>query len=1371
MTSALAEISIYRPTYTLVNGAPVCSRYINTESTSGDYPVTDSCERSATVMNDDYVKLSFKLLNQTVFEAFSFIYYDNQLFFLKEEYRPTAKGAYYQYDMKFVSIANMLDKHICLRYMTVDNVEVSPEPEINMNGTLAEMSVIVLSSIQGAARRLNTDQPNLFYSYVLNRMTIANDLQQNTTLQTFSFSGQNISDVLTQIAEVYEIEWWITQESLTAISLHLCKCEQGDALVLSDRYRETGDTLQPYVSRGLLSCEYSQEWSNIPQKIIPFGSDRNITRKQALQTINGNDMYVSYGKQLRLAPNTTYTVTDRNRNAVQKTTDALGAFTNTAVHSCIETVEMFDDIYPRCHFRVLGVTMQGTDNPIYTITAAAIKADGVSLMSYAEMVAAELLPLQIEPNETLSIIFESGYLNGREFEVAYDIKEVGGVMQWTLTIVPDEDGDNGVSLPFGNFVPRARVEGGYEGDMFAIFHMIMPQGYITRAQEELAQAAYDKLLAIEDTRPEIKCKTEPLFFANQSLSLGKRVAVHSELFGNIVENGAGEIEPDSPSLFVSRVTSFSHSLTKPNEVEFKLASSRVEGRLAEIEAVIADQTSDIRGLEQRSLNLSRRGWHDAAEMRDMLESLAAEMMLVGVEKHQFAFTSAIECVNGYIVAGTNHFDHLHISAGYIQHTQEPYIKYANGGRWEINETNITLDESSRSIIYNPQDESNSLHLTAFYLYAVCRSTATTAELVLSTSKHEADTDYLLMGILSSEFLDELDPNNITSYRVFNRSNGYTQIAGGTITTEQIQDPTRSLIIDFASNPPRIIAKNGAKIIGNIEFTMPDGSSVQDYINQRFEDLGAIGGENLIEAFGAEYVQTGTYNGYGYTAIPFRNMVNGSYPTFEAGKYVFSAEYIHIRKTGNGVPPNGIHIEIVNGATRGATTEYFTVEMSEPVKTPFVLQTASPLFLRIYWDENAEATITIKNAMLQSGEIPTTYLPYVEHLTAAFKGSTEVAGGLLMTHLLMLKNESNAVTAGMSGLTGTLTNPEKVLLWGGGDYQAALTAASGGAQLPILITKNGIGSRIGCLKVVSATEVQVESSLGLIRIDTGSGGIRILKNGLEKIVVVPSAVMNSSYRPQGDLTISKGGSIEGGDQRTSWNEIFEEFEIPSETNSVTITYNFNAYAYYKWIGNSSVGAQMTIQLEHKYDGSGWGNYETLATHSPSGTGLTQENVNSYSLTMRCSGSKSFTNIMSGKYRIRVIAGGSTSNQDHVIIGSTNDWSVAGTYTPAYEAKTVIGTDGLICAKSGTQYFMVDNSGSSQRVIARGLKADKTGTQKGELYSSETFLSAFRTFLTELRAELSSVRYEGKNTDHQESCYNACTAMLTAIDNNKIVQFNN
>lgn len=1345
MISALATIEIYKPTYftRVVSGETqiVRSRYQNLDDSTYAFPVTDSCERSATVMADDYVKLQFKLLHQIPFDAFSYIWYDGQLFFLKEDYRPTDKGSHFEYQMKFVSVANMLDKSLALRYLT--SVQTDPEPEINMNGTLEDMAAIVMGAIGGAASRLTASRPvgsfPLFYVYTLQHLTLADDILQNTALETFSFSGQNIADVLTQLCNTYQTEWWISQESLYSTKLHLCRCEKGDTLPLSDTYKQTTNKLKPYQSRGLLSCEYSQEWSNVPQILIPYGSERNITRQQALENVNGNDMYVSYGKQLRLAPNTTYNVKDREGNTVQVTTNALGAFVNTN-KTGIETIKNFDDIYPRCHFRVIGLRQEGTpEHPIYTMTAGALKADGTTVMTYAEMVSEGLLPLQIEPNETLSVRFESGYLNGREFEVRHDIKEetvdINGtpttIMRWLLTIVPEEGGDDGVSLPFGNFVPRP-VSGTYEGDMFAIFHMVMPTAYVNRAREELAQAAYDELLAIEDTRPEVKCKTDPDVFRNETITLGQRVAVYSELFGTITYDQAGDIAQDSGGLFASRVTSFQHSLTKPTTIEFKLASACVEGRLASIEAVIADRTSDIRGLEQRSLNLSRRGWHDAAEMKDMLETLAAEMMLVGVEKNQFGFTMAIESVGAEVaVNNVKYFDHLHISAGYIQHTQEPYIKYTNQGKWEVNAADLTTDINGTALDATKP----------YYLYAYCPAAGTTATMYLSLAALDnADPstlpagtgeDYLLLGILSSEFLDDLPTPN-TSYRVFNRSNGYTQIAGGTITTEQIQDPTRSLIIDFASNPPRIIARQDAQIIGNISFYAADGTvqTPEEFIENK---LGGIGGENLIETMGELYTDTGTYVGYGRTHIPFRNINNqGSYPSYPAGKYVFKAEITVARS--NGVPPSGLSISIVSGTSNSSTT-FATVENG---KAKFTLDSASAMFLRIYWSENAEATITIKNACLQSGEISTEYQPYVEHLTAALKGTTEVMGGLLMTNVLMLKNEQGNVTAGISGLLGTLLSPENVLMWGGATYAQALYAAGHDyfidstltSLIKYLMKKDGTG-KIGVF-YINDTDIEVNvPGLGKVVIDADDG-ITIKDDNDDKRIIVTPKDSSLITLPQLLRTQISWGASTTKENVTSKTFEIGSFEVQSNVNEfhlergdgTTDVVWFRPTAGHQDNRATSSPRTMTCRVYLKNGDNvieiANGSCQSQQTYDSQHNVIYRDGFNFDLL----ASTTTFYNLKKGTWHVMTDVtitklAMDTNNPVGFNVGLS---TTANHYMSYYDGApvTAICSDGVIVAYDKDNYFKVVNENNKQRIVVKGLPDTSTGLSSGELYASGGYL---------------------------------------------------
>ena len=62
--------------------------------------------------------------------------------------------------------------------------------------------------------------------------------------------------------------------------------------------------------------------------------------------------------------------------------------------------------------------------------------------------------------------------------------------------------------------------------------------------------------------------------------------------------------------------------------------------------------------------------------------------------------------------------------------------------------------------------------------------------------------------------------------------------------------------------------------------------------------------------------------------------------------------------------------------------------------------------------------------------------------------------------------------------------------------------------------------------------------------------------------------------------------------------------------------------------------------------------------------------------------------------------SGSTKSYVYI-STNGWYAKGYYYPAYQSKTVIGEDGIIVAQNGEQYFMVDNSGSEQKIYVQGL----------------------------------------------------------------------
>lgn len=1135
MTAPISQITVYS------NASVLGSTLV----TVGTFPVDNSSQRSATLRGENCVKICFKAGQSIAIPAFSFIEYDGQLFFLKETYRPVPKGnSYYEYNMKFVSFDNMLSKPHAYRKVVVDG-ETWNEPDIDVVGNLADIATIIKDSIIETAGRYEG-----VFADMLSKVELVNaEININSESKAFSYSGQKISQVLDAIANDYEIDYWFeqvgdTQNGITKMILHFAKCEilSGD-LHVTDKTSPSNpfDKLHPTVSGGLEECTFANEWSGVVQRITPFGSERNIKRGQAI----ANDMFVSFGKRLRLEYDHSCTIdgtTYQHAYAVKNEdgdleplyVDENGAVYVPGVTTGEEDIKKYDDIYPRGHFRVTHVTQRGVDTQIYTVYAIpTVERNGQFVdLTDAEIDAMQadptkkLFPIDIADGQTLSLHFESGYLNGREFEVAnktakmtwngsaYEVDPDNG--QWVACFEINPEGDNNDSpqVPYGNLIPRGKFDSttGYEGDMFAIFNMDMPAFYVEDAQNELAQKAYDEIVSILATRPEVKCKGNEVYFKNHSLFLGQRIFVKSDLFG---QDNQGQ-----PLEFISRVTNYSHPLSKPNNVDFRLCSSRVQGAISVMKGAIADQTNDIMGVGQTARSLSRRAFRDAQEMIGMLQAIVAEMMVVGVERNQFQFTMGIECLKATGSDGIMHFDGLKITAGELQHTQEPYIKDAWEGHYSLlSETTLKADHNGNAIDKSATDTYRN---TPYYLYAVINSSTGQVSMELWADKKDGENDeaYLLLGILSSEFLD-----GNTSLRVFNRSNGFTQIAGGTITTEQLQDPTRQLIIDMSSNPPRIIAKRGAQIIGNITFISSNGTetNLATKMNNVDEELAKeIGGENL-------YTGTPDFN------IPAAEHAFGTYYTgvkVSTGvDYVVSAKQVivgyastivvKIKKSGQ------TDKEVAHIGNGGLYTQYKLYDTFKLDATNDAAYDGGEIVLTAWYSGSSNAQV--KSFMVQVGAKPTTYQTHVKYLAESFEnaarqGSTDIDGGLMMTCLLKLRNLAGRVTAGMSGLTEDAQgNEEPILMWGGANYQQALEAAlpksgqtlpdykytDGGVQklITTLLRKDGTG-KIGVF-YIEDDNAQVKTQYGVVKLDDDEGVSCILPNGTVAIRMTPKTLPDIS----------------------------------------------------------------------------------------------------------------------------------------------------------------------------------------------------------------------------------------------------------------------
>lgn len=101
-------------------------------------------------------------------------------------------------------------------------------------------------------------------------------------------------------------------------------------------------------------------------------------------------------------------------------------------------------------------------------------------------------------------------------------------------------------------------------------------------------------------------------------------------------------------------------------------------------------------------------------------------------------------------------------------------------------------------------------------------------------------------------------------------------------------------------------------------------------------------------------------------------------------------------------------------------------------------------IRLYTG-NTGGEFRIRYPQLQKGNKPTPYQKSLKYLAEAFSGSVDIAGALLAAKLILMKNNVNKITAGMSGLD------DNILLFGGGSYQQALAEIT-----PTLLKKDGSG---------------------------------------------------------------------------------------------------------------------------------------------------------------------------------------------------------------------------------------------------------------------------------------------------------------------------
>lgn len=1004
-------------------------------------PITDSAERSAQVRGNNQIKLSWYAVKCDILPALSYLDYNNERFYLKSSYRPQKEARdLFKYDVAFCKIEGVIINSIFFRNVDVDGV-VWQEPEFSLNAnklTITQLiveSINMLPNIQKLGLTFQTpfkDGDAVYHDYL------------NTKLKAFSFSGNKYSEVLSQVADEFETEFWFedTNDSNVKI-LHFDMClNNNDEYEMSDDYSEDG-----LVSGGLSSVEINHS-NELPEKIYVYGSERNITKKTVEKQVAGGVMNVSYAKKLRLNSKV-LPYQDKTEAGVAITVNTRdSSISIDNVSNGFQEVYINNEIYPKMDMFVSNVRSAkgANDMPIFYIQSSSLTTD------YMDSKIAESYPESINPSRqgllidgmTLMVTFTSGLLNGMEFECSWNPKNA------EIGLVPIEDEDQ--QLPYGNYCPRV-------GDRFVLWNLAMPQSRIEIAQDELLQDAKNHIDKIIESVNGCKCKTDDVFYSQYGLSfpisLGQRIKITSEVFANSIYQEA---------FLRSRVISYSYKLTKPHDISFELSEARRQGIIDTLTNQLTEMQIQAKQTEQLSRSISRRQNHDVAELKDMIDSIQTQMLVVGLEHDNFTMNAGLIYDNDKKI--------LTIEQGDLIHND--YVEYGDNGSWKVYKTEINLNDD----FYNSD--------TPYYLYAICpKEHSAVQEVVLSSDIIEDNDNNLafLIGILSSEF---------DGSRVFNRTSGLTTITGGTITTEQIQDYNRQLIIDFSSNPPRIIARNSAEICGNIKFLSKDGAykSLMPTLEERM----LLGGFNILNNSG-EYTEGSSFVLTNPNSNAEKYEETNMYALLEKGKeYVLSlmsnkplatnytngieiyllkdkkyTEYIGIPLDGKGLVKS-ISSEQING-------NYKTICV-------FNVNNSGEYYIRLDCNQR-NTTASFWNLQIEEGNFATTWKRPIDYISQALQGSTEIEGGLVLTNILEVKNIINNVTGGISGLKD---DDDNIFLWAGGSAQDAKDM-----KLPFVINHDGTG-KIGNLFInKNSVSVMLKDYLG-----NHKGWLHIQESGFKMV---------------------------------------------------------------------------------------------------------------------------------------------------------------------------------------------------------------------------------------------------------------------------------
>lgn len=874
-----------------------------------------------------------------------------------------------------------------------------------------------------------------------------------TNTVVLSFTQTTIKDALSQLATETECEYEVEGKTISIKK----KVEYYKSSPLALQYGK-GNGLRPGVGRKNSSD------SNPMEVLFVQGGERNINS-------------ATYGSQTVLLPAGMPTIgfdgehfsdedgyNEENARTYKASEDrmSIGRADKELTHAT-EAAATFDDVYPHREGTITSIVEEKENIIDFADTAIPDTLD------YKALTAA---------GQSLTVVFNSGMLCGKEFEVNY-IASTKTFQLINTTI-------DGVNMP--NDVWRPAV-----GDRYVVLNMYMPDEFLcdtenkAGAEWELFREAVKYMFDNEDNKFDFSGKLDSIYAHNNWENIGGKIKV-----GSYVKFTDPQFEADGVLL---RIQSVKEGINDPYAPELTLSNKQSSASIASKIVNIEKETPyKIELAKKEAQNYAARSYAQVRETTAMLQeqfaalgnfdesisplSVQTMQLIAGDESLQFEFidsttdptviTPVISCTGG------------RLNIAYSNTTEVPfYLRHRTLGQ-----TTMSTATAERTYltweVYNW--ESGDLDPDKpYYVYAHCpHDTTTQATFKVSDTAIAMDADAdaytLLLGFLNTAADADAD-------RTFAQMYGYTEILPSRITTDKIVSADGKTYFDLVNgeiggNIKFTATEDNTSVINSIinnNTTVKNAQAQAEWAEQLADGASLSADSAMADASNALSTANSAKAAVANAGLAGRNYalktsVPVTYTSTNATKEI--TLYYYQGVLGNAASLQGAtvtvsfdyEVELVQGSfilnvdqvwyglktfnnSDGDGTVANTLKESGHFSKTFTLQqtltriqsiagnTGLPLGY-VYIQGNFEGSCRLSNFKWELGSTETAWQPAPEDsqylfqtLTEARGDKTDIQGGLVLSSFLGVRNTDGTIVAGLQGTDAAVQN-QLPMIWAG-----------------------------------------------------------------------------------------------------------------------------------------------------------------------------------------------------------------------------------------------------------------------------------------------------------------------------------------------------